>query len=458
MGTVLVTVNIKSELDVVFVRQRARQIAALIQFDSLDQTRISTSVSEIARNAFLYAKGGRAQFLLAGSVPERLVIRVSDRGPGIADLRAILAGHYHSKTGMGLGIAGSRKLMDTFDAESIEGTGTTVEMSKTLPAHVRHATPELVALIGTELAKLLPAGPLEEIRQQNIELLRTLDDLKARQLQIDQMYRDLSTAHRQVVDSNSQLETEARALQRTTAAERAARAEAEAAVALREDLLAIVSHDLRTPLGSIMASVTALHHYLPKGSVNEAMIRKSTNIIARSAQRMNSLVADLLDMAAIRTSTLRIEPRPVAVRELIQESHDVLEPLAAQTDVRITSDAANELWVSCDRERALQILSNLLSNAIKFTSGGGVICLEAVDCGTEVLFSVSDTGCGMPPQDLPHVFDRFWQAQHEHGGIGLGLSIVAGLVQAHGGRVWAESELGVGSKFYFTLVRAQAPV
>ena len=458
MRTVLVTINIQSELDVVFARQRARQIAALIQFDTLDQTRISTSVSEIARNAFLYAKGGRAQFLFAGSVPERLIIRISDRGPGIADLPAVLAGHYQSTTGMGLGIAGSRKLMDTFDAESVEGTGTTVEMSKALPAHVPHATPELVALIGAELAKVLPAGPLEEIRQQNIELLRTLDDLKSRQLQIDQMYRDLSAAHRQVVDSNSQLETEARALQRTTEAERAARAEAEAAVALREDLLAIVSHDLRTPLASIMASAAAIHHSLPKGTVDEALIRKSTNIIARSAQRMNSLVADLLDMARIRTATLRIEPRPVAVRELIQESHDVLEPLAAQTDVRITSVAANELWVSCDKERALQILSNLLSNAIKFTPGGGVICLEAVDCGTEVLFSVSDTGCGMPPQDLPHVFDRFWQAQHEYGGIGLGLSIVAGLVQAHGGRVWAESELGVGSKFYFTLVRAQAPV
>jgi signal transduction histidine kinase len=457
MQTVLVTVNIESEIDVVFLRQRARQIAALMQFDALDQTRISTSVSEIARNAFLYAKGGRAQFLFAGSVPERIVIRISDRGPGISELPAILAGHYHSTTGMGLGIPGSRKLMDTFDVDSNEGRGTIVEMSKTLPAHQPRATPELVALICTELAKAPRSGPLEEIREQNRELLRTLEDLKTRQLQIDQMYRELTEAHRQVVDSNSQLETEARSLQRTTAAERAARADAEAAIVLREDLLAIVSHDLRTPLSSILASATALHHALAKSRVDEAMIQKSTNIIVRSAQRMSRLVADLLDLAHIRTGALQIERRAVAVRDLIEETHEVLEPVAAQTAIRITWAAPDELWVSCDKERTLQILANLVSNAIKFSSSGGLICLEAVECGREVLLSVSDTGVGIPPESLPHVFDRYWQARHKQGGIGLGLSIVAGLVQANGGRVWAESERGIGSKFYFTLPRTEGP-
>lgn len=331
------------------------------------------------------------------------------------------------------------------------------ELSKTLSVHHPRAARALVALIGTELAKVLPAGPLEEIREQNRELLRTLEDLKARQLQIDQMYRDLSAAYGQVMDSNFQLETEARTLRRTTAAERAARAEAEAAVSLREDLLAMVSHDLRTPLSSIVASATALDRSLSKVGVDEAMVQKTTHIIVRSAQRMSRLVADLLDLARIRTGTFQIERRAVAVRDLIEETQEFLEPVAAQTAVRITCAAPAELWVSCDKERTLQILANLVSNAIKFTSGGGLICLEAVERGSDVVLSVSDTGAGVPPDDLPHVFDRYWQARHKQGGIGLGLSIVAGLVQAHGGRVWAESECGIGSKFYFTLPRTEEP-
>ncbi len=257
------------------------------------------------------------------------------------------------------------------------------------------------------------------------------------------------------MDSNFQLEEEARTLRRTTAAERAARAEAEAAVSLREDLLAMVSHDLRTPLSSIVASATALDRSLSKGGVDEVMVQKTTHIIVRSAQRMSRLVADLLDLARIRTGTFQIERRAVAVRDLIEETQEFLEPVAAQTAVRITCAAPAELWVSCDKERTLQILANLVSNAIKFTSGGGLICLEAVERGRDVVLSVSDTGAGVPPDDLPHVFDRYWQARHKQGGIGLGLSIVAGLVQAHGGRVWAESECGIGSKFYFTLPRTE---
>ena len=147
MNTLLLTSDIRTESDVVFVRQRARQIAALLEFDTHEQTRISTAVSEIVRNAFLYAGGGRAQFSIEGRAPEHLIIRISDRGQGIPNLPAILAGNYNSGTGMGLGLLGAKKLMDTFRADSVPGHGTTVELGKALPPHAPKVTPQLVLRI-----------------------------------------------------------------------------------------------------------------------------------------------------------------------------------------------------------------------------------------------------------------------------------------------------------------------
>src|SRR5687768_12511353 len=133
MNTVLLTSDISTESDVVFVRQRARQIAALLEFDAHEQTRIATAVSEIVRNAYLYAGGGKTQFSLDDAAAGHFIIRISDRGQGIPNLAAILAGNYKSGTGMGLGLLGARKLMDTFRVDSVPGHGTTVELGMTLP-------------------------------------------------------------------------------------------------------------------------------------------------------------------------------------------------------------------------------------------------------------------------------------------------------------------------------------
>ena len=145
MNSALLTADIRTESDVVLVRQRARQIAALLEFSTHEQTRISTAVSEIVRNAFLYAGGGQAQFSVKGGAPAHLIIRISDRGQGILNLPAILAGNYNSGTGMGLGLVGARKLMDTFRANSVAGHGTTVELGKALPPQAPKVTPQLVS-------------------------------------------------------------------------------------------------------------------------------------------------------------------------------------------------------------------------------------------------------------------------------------------------------------------------
>ncbi len=411
MNTQLLTVDIRTESDVVFVRQRARQIAALLAFDTHEQTRISTAVSEIVRNAFLYAGGGRTQFSIEDRAPEYLIIRVSDRGQGIPNMPTILAGHYNSRTGMGLGILGARKLMDTFRADSVPGGGTTVELGKALPPHAPEITPQLVLRISAELATLGPTSPMEEIRQQNVALLHSLTS------------------------------------------ERAARAEAEAAVATREELLAIVSHDLRNPLGAIVLGATLLERTTVDGEDGER-IHKSAQTILRSADRMTRLIADLLDLAQIQAGKLAIELMPHDVDGLIRDCVEMLRPLAATKELTGTAHAG--VQVRCDRERVLQILSNLVGNAIKFTPVGGSICIDAQDTGHGVRFSVRDTGQGISEEELPRIFDRFWQSQSKNrAGIGLGLSIAKGLVEAQGGRLDVESKLGAGTTFFFTLPSAE---
>ena len=265
----LLTSEIRTESDVVFVRQRARHIAALLSFDPHEQTRIATAVSEIARNAFLYALGGRVEFMISGP-PEHFLIRISDRGQGIAHLPAILAGNYKSATGLGLGLRGSRKLMDTFRADTMTGTGTSVELGKLLPPRAPRITPQLLAVFSDELARFAPASPLEEVARQNVDLLSAFDELRSRQLELDRMYRELED---------------------TSKSERAARAEAEAAVATRDELLAIVSHDLRNPLSVIVGSASLLQQTTIDATQHER-VHKSTRVILRSADRMSRLIAD----------------------------------------------------------------------------------------------------------------------------------------------------------------------
>lgn len=444
MNIPLLTSDIRAESDVVLVRQRARQIAALVGFDAYEQTRISTAVSEIVRNAFLYARGAQVKFSLDDDAPERLIILISDRGQGIPNLSAILAGSYKSETGMGLGLLGARKLMDTFHADSVSGQGTTIELGKVLPHHDSNFTSEIVSRITADLAKHSPTSPIEEIRQQNIELLRALDALRSRQFELDQL-------HRVVADANTQLKDKADALERTNASEHAARAVAEAAVATREELLALVSHDLRNPLNVIVNCAYVLQRTTLGGSEGDR-VHKSAETILRSTDRMVRLIADLLDLAQIQAGKLAIEQKPQDAEGLIHEGVETLRPLAALKNLKLEGMSSEGLQVHCDRERVLQILSNLVGNAIKFTPPGGTIFVEAIANGQEARFSVRDTGQGISEVELPRIFDRFWQAQsNNHAGIGLGLSIVKGLVEAHGGRPWVESKLGAGTTFFFSL-------
>src|SRR4051794_18708212 len=185
----ILTLEIRQESDLVLARQRARQIAGLLGFPLLDQTRIATATSEIARNAYQYAGGGRAEFLIEPEAPQSLVVRVLERGPGIEDLHAVLDGDYVSSTGLGLGIIGARRLMDRFEIVTTPGGGATVSMAKALPRRSTQLAPHELSRISAELAKNAPQGLLDELRLQNQELIRTLQELRDRQAEITELHR-----------------------------------------------------------------------------------------------------------------------------------------------------------------------------------------------------------------------------------------------------------------------------
>jgi PAS domain S-box-containing protein len=223
---------------------------------------------------------------------------------------------------------------------------------------------------------------------------------------------------------------------------------------LRDQVLGVVAHDLRNPLTTILTQLWALRRH---GADAERRSPKPVQVIERAAKRMNRLIQDLLDVALMEARQLTIEPARLAARELTVGAVDAQKPLASSSSLELRVDVDRDLpdiWG--DRDRLLQVFENLIGNAIKFTTAGGCITVGAVSRDHEVLFRVTDTGSGIAPENLPHVFERFWQAASRAGrlGAGLGLPITKGIVEAHGGRIWVESTSSRGTTFSFTIPEA----
>jgi PAS domain S-box-containing protein len=219
----------------------------------------------------------------------------------------------------------------------------------------------------------------------------------------------------------------------------------------RDEVLAIIAHDLRNPLATIRLAAKALPHRLRPDAAPG--VAKAVAPILRSVDRADHLISDLLDAARLENGQLTIDRQSISANELLEEAVDAGRALAAAASVELRLEAGGELpMVEADRSRIFQVIGNLVGNAVKFTAPGGRVTVRATAGPREVRFSVADTGVGIPGGNLPHIFDRYWRANPaERSGTGLGLAICKGLVEAHGGRIWAESAPGRGTTLYFTI-------
>ena len=241
---------------------------------------------------------------------------------------------------------------------------------------------------------------------------------------------------------------------RTFEREQTGRMHAETIARAREEVLGVVAHDLRNPLG-VVGSVMQV---LLELDIAQAERTKLLGTGSRAVQQMNRLIGDLLDVQRLETGHLSLETEDLTVDRVLDEAVEGMRHLARERDIHLAVlRPAQPLHVRADRLRLAQVLGNLLGNAVKFTPKGGVIELKSFNGENEVVFEVSDTGPGVSPEGQVHLFDRFWQEHRaDRRGVGLGLPIAKGIVEAHHGRIWVESEPGKGSRFYFAIPTSPA--
>jgi signal transduction histidine kinase len=455
MATQILRIRLEAEEDVVAARRRARGIAAGLGFSPLDQTRIASAVSEIARNAFEYANGGEVRFAFdVQAKPQAFLIEVRDRGPGIRDLEAVLDGSYRSPTGMGRGIAGSRRLMDRCTIGSSPQSGTTVSMARLLPPDRTEITAAGIDAIVNALmrepvrpgASAAPrhAAMLDsfyEMQEQNRELLATLTELRDRQEELTRLTQELEATNRGVVALYAELDERADELRR--------------ADTMKTRFLSNMSHELRTPLSSIRALSNLLLNRLD-GELGDEQERQVL-LIRKSAEDLTEIVNDLLDLAKIEAGRTDVLPTSFKPSGLFAALRTMLTPLLTDPAVRLIFEEAEGLpAIFTDEAKLTQILRNFVSNALKFTERGEIRVGARIEPdGEHITFTVADTGIGIAEEHQQVIFEEFGQVQshlqQRVKGTGLGLPLCRKLAALLGGYVGVDSRFGAGSIFHATL-------
>jgi signal transduction histidine kinase len=439
MSSTLCSAAIRTEEDVVSVRRKAREIAALLGYDPNEQTRIATAVSEVARDAYSHA-GGSAEFV-ADAASRWFIIRISYMKRSEQDLKRLLA----SDSPGALALAGAQRLIDGFHVESDGNQGAVVSLQKRLAAKAL-TTPQSVAKVTAAIAKAsAPRSMMEELRQENRELLSVMEELGARQEDLARLNAELEHTNRGVVALYSEIDEKAEKLRR--------------ADQMKSRFLSHMSHEFRTPLTSIMALSRLLTDEVD-GPLSPEQ-HKQTMFIRKSAESLLEMVNELLDLARLEAGKSVVRPTWFTVTEFFAALQGVLKPLrgvlrqlSGPSDVDlIFEEAAGIPKLYTDESKVAQILRNFVSNALKFTERGKIVVSAQLGAsGKTVIFSVCDTGTGIAPAHLETIFQEFAQIetpiQKTVNGTGLGLPLAKGMAELLGGSVSVKSTLGVGSTFY----------
>jgi signal transduction histidine kinase len=405
--------NLVTRNNLVEIRDRTRTVGELFGLDKLDCTRFITAVSEIARNAVQHAGEGTVTFLLdddSSDGVQYVVAEVSDRGPGIADLAGALAGRTSSGNRMGgKGLSSSKRLADRFAVEQPAGGGTVVTLSMARGRNApRLGAPEIAALSDL-LERRKPRSPIEEVEQQNREMVLALQALRDRQGELE------------VADER------------------------------KNQFVATLAHELRNPLGTLQMTLHILRH---KPELQSPELVAHLGVISRQAQQLNQLVSDLMDVSRVSQGKVELHKRPTDINELVSQALEMTGAAIKEKEHHVDLTlSAEPLWVDVDATRLKQVLSNVLHNAARYSAEYGQIAVRVKRADSQAVVEVADSGMGIPPDLLPHVFGLFVQGSHHtEGGLGVGLALAQRLVHEHAGTISAASAgRGRGSQFTVSL-------
>ncbi|HEX8145332.1 MAG TPA: histidine kinase dimerization/phospho-acceptor domain-containing protein, partial [Pyrinomonadaceae bacterium] len=322
-STRLGDVYVRREADIVKVRERVRRLARELGFDSTTQIKITTAVSEVTRNIYEYAKSGAITLALAERGPDTgLLVMARDDGPGIDEttLRAIMRGAYRSASGLGVGLSGTRKLMDEFDIKTAEGEGTRVSVVKWLPraaaADVKARVEELRALFGKDDDD----SAIEELQQQNRDFVAVLSELEEKREQLERLNEQLEEANRELNEANAKLRELAE---------------------MKEEFLALTTHDLRSPLTVISGVIS----FFTSGRLGK-LSPEQQNMVAmmeRNTQSLIELVNDLLDSSKLESGSVQLDLAPLALPNVVKEVRETMEPLAKEKGIRFVEEIPGNL-------------------------------------------------------------------------------------------------------------------
>lgn len=401
-----------SDLDSAAIRARAREVVKMAGLESIQQTRMATAVSEIARNAMDHARHGVLEFRLEpspGFAGQCLVAEVRDEGPGIADVAAVLAGPLLPNGRRANGIAGSRRLVDRMRIDSTP-QGTRVRLEIDFPTGTATRSAEDISTMTAELMRRHPVSPVVELREQNRELLRIHQELREKQEELER------------------------------ADER------------KNQFVKTLVHELRTPLSTLEITLELLRRHPEMGK--EKLLQRCA-VMGRQTAQLTKLVEELMDVARVSQGKVQLDRRVTDLNELIvgavEMTQGSVEAKAHEVQVRLDSQP---VWIEADVPRLTQVACNLIQNSARYTPAGGRIEIDVRREGSEGIFQVADNGIGIAPDLLPHVFDLFVQGQESapgtEGGLGIGLTLVHHLVSGHGGQVGVTSE-GPGRGAIFTV-------
>lgn len=444
----LLTRFIEQEHDIVHCRQIAKRLAAAFDWSQLDQIRLATAVSELARNIYQYAGRGIFSFSMVLDHNKRLTglsIKAEDQGPGIRDLDSIQRGAYRSRTGMGVGLYGAQKLLDDFEIDS-SPNGTCIQACKYHAPRPLPSDAALAALL-SELNGTPAPDPYQQIQQQSEELLITNTELQNRQHELEATNKELEDTNQGVVALYSELEKTAQELQEASTA--------------KSRFFSNMTHEFRTPI-NIIENVSKLLMSGVDGVLNPEQMRQ-VRFISNAAMELSNLVSELLALSEVQSGRITIVAQPFqlsAFMERLEEFASALAPRYPGVTFEVIMPSM-PITVETDESRLFQILRNLISNAFKYTPKGHVRIQAFQTDDATLEFMVEDSGLGIAKANQARIFEEFGRIKSPHlthiEGTGLGLPLAQRLAFLLKGELTVQSEEGQGSRFTARIPRQYEP-